>query len=73
MLIVNAVVFDGREFQKGLHLRLEGGVIVETGEFLSPGEGEEVLDLGGDFLVPGFVDVHIHAFRGHVPLPAGKP
>ena len=65
MLIVNAVVFDGREFQKGLHLRLEGGVIVETGEFLSPGEGEEVLDLGGDFLVPGFVDVHIHAFRGH--------
>ena len=65
MLIVNAVVFDGREFRKGLHLRLEGGVIVETGEFLSPGEGEEVLDLGGDFLVPGFVDVHIHAFRGH--------
>ena len=65
MLIVNAVVFDGREFQKGLHLRLEGGVIVETGEFLSPGEGEEVLDLDGDFLVPGFVDVHIHAFRGH--------
>ena len=65
MLIVNAVVFDGKEFQKGLHLRLEGGVIVETGEFLSPGEGEEVLDLGGDFLVPGFVDVHIHAFRGH--------
>ena len=65
MLIVNAVVFDGREFQKGLHLRLEGGVIAETGEFLSPGAGEEVLDLGGDFLVPGFVDVHIHAFRGH--------
>ena len=65
MLIVNAVVFDGREFRKGLHLRLEGGVIVETGEFLSPGEGEEVLDLGGDFLLPGFVDVHIHAFRGH--------
>ena len=31
MLIVNAVVFDGREFQKGLHLRLEGGVIEETG------------------------------------------
>ena len=65
MLIVNAVVFDGREFRKGLYLRLESGVIVETGEFLSPGEGEEVLDIGGDFLVPGFVDVHIHAFRGH--------
>ena len=23
MLIVNAVVFDGREFQKGLHLRTQ--------------------------------------------------
>ena len=72
MLIVNAVVFDGKEFQKGLHLRLEGGVIVETGEFLSPGEGEEVLDLGGDFLVPGFVDVHIHAFRGHDTMDGEK-
>ena len=72
MLIVNAVVFDGREFRKGLHLRLEGGVIVETGEFLSPGEGEEVLDLGGDFLVPGFVDVHIHAFRGHDTMDGEK-
>ena len=72
MLIVNAVVFDGREFQKGLHLRLEGGVIVETGEFLSPGEGEEVLDLDGDFLVPGFVDVHIHAFRGHDTMDGEK-
>ena len=72
MLIVNAVVFDGREFQKGLHLRLEGGVIEETGEFLSPVEGEEVLDLGGDFLVPGFVDVHIHAFRGHDTMDGEK-
>ena len=72
MLIVNAVVFDGREFQKGLHLRLEGGVIEETGEFLSPEEGEEVLDLGGDFLVPGFVDVHIHAFRGHDTMDGEK-
>lgn len=72
MLIVNAVVFDGREFRKGLHLRLEGGVIVKTGEFLSPGEGEEVLDLDGDFLVPGFVDVHIHAFRGHDTMDGEK-
>ena len=64
MLITNAVVFDGREFRKGLRLRLENGVIAESGECLSPVEGEEVLDLDGDFLVPGFVDVHIHAFRG---------
>ena len=65
MLIVNAAVFDGEAFRKGLHVRLENGGIAETGEFLAPGEGEEILDLGGDFLLPGFVDVHIHAFRGH--------
>ena len=65
MLIVNAAAFDGETFRKGLHVRLENGGIAETGEFLAPGEGEEVLDLCGDFLLPGFVDVHIHAFRGH--------
>ena len=65
MLIVNAAVFDGRVFRKNLCLRLMNGRIAETGEDLAPAEGDEVLDLGGDFLLPGFVDVHIHAFRGH--------
>ena len=27
--------------------------------------GEAVIDLQGDFVLPGFVDAHIHAFRGH--------
>ena len=26
---------------------------------------EDELDLQGDYLLPGFVDVHIHAFSGH--------
>lgn len=72
MLITNAVVFDGREFRKGLRLRLENGVIAESGECLSPVGEEEVLDLDGDFLVPGFVDVHIHAFRGHDTMDGEK-
>ena len=65
MLIVNAAVFHCGVFRSGLRVRLENRVITETGECLAPQCGEEVLDLGGDFLLPGFVDVHIHAFRGH--------
>ena len=65
MLITNATVFTGKTFQKNLKVRLEGGKITETGENLKPADGEEVLDLAGDTLLPGFVDVHIHAFMGH--------
>ena len=65
MLITNAVVFDGKAFQKGLRVRLEAGRIKETGENLQPLAGEDELNLEGDFLLPGFVDVHIHAFQGH--------
>lgn len=65
MLISNAVVFNGKTLQKGLKVRLEKGRILETGEDLAPREGEKTLDLGGDYLLPGFVDVHIHAFRGN--------
>ena len=65
MLITNAVVFTGESFRKGLQIRVEEEKIREVGEFLHPHEGEEIADYGGDYLLPGFVDVHIHAFRKH--------
>ena len=64
MLIRNAAVYDGKGFDRGTDVRLRGGRIAETGKDLRPETGEETADLGGDFLVPGFVDVHIHAFGG---------
>ena len=64
MLITDAVVFDGKAFRRGLKVRLENGCIAETGEDLVPRAGETEIGLGGDTLLPGFVDVHIHAFRG---------
>ncbi len=64
MLITNAVVFDGKAFHRGLKVRLAEERVRETGEQLEAVPGEKVLDLAGDFLLPGFVDVHIHAFRG---------
>ena len=63
MLIRNAQLFMGNRFQNG-SVRLRGGSIAETGESLRAEEGEAEISLQGDYLLPGFVDVHIHAFGG---------
>ena len=64
MLIENGIVFTGDRFRKGLRVRLSEGAVAETGEGLQALPGEETLDLAGDFLLPGFVDVHIHGTAG---------
>ncbi len=64
MLIVNAAVYNGNDFDRESRVRIRNGRIAETGKDLRPEAGEEVTDLGGHFLLPGFVDVHIHAFGG---------
>ena len=64
MLIENGRVFTGKAFQEGLKVRIRDGIVSDTGETVVPERGEIRLDLEGDYLLPGFVDVHIHAFRG---------
>ena len=64
MLIRNAQLYIGNHFENGLSVRLKDGVIAEIGEGLAAEAGEPEINLGGDYLVPGFVDVHIHAFGG---------
>ena len=64
MLITHGTVFTGETFQSGLDIRLQNGIITETGKGLDAEPGENMIDLEGDYLLPGFVDVHIHAFRG---------
>ena len=64
MLLKNGNVFNGEQFQEGLEVRLTGGVVAETGYDLQPADGDMIIDLEGDYLLPGFVDVHIHAFKG---------
>ena len=65
MLIRNAAVFTGAAFAPGLCVRLRDGRVAETGPDLAPRPGEDVLDLGGDRLLPGLTDVHIHGLMGH--------
>ena len=65
MLIENGTVFTGNSFVKGMTVRLLNGIVAETGEKTGEDGGETRIDLKGDYLLPGFVDVHIHAFRGN--------
>ena len=64
MLIRNGVFFDGEKFCSDMALRLWQGRVTEVGPGLQPVEDEWTLDLAGDYLLPGFVDVHIHAYQG---------
>ena len=63
MLIRNAKAFMDGTFHENTDLLIKDGKIAEIGNNLSAA-GEETLDLHGDVLLPGFVDVHIHAFMG---------
>lgn len=59
MIFANArLVFPDR-IQPG-SLRVEEGRIAALGPAFAAEPGEEVVDLGGQFLAPGFIDLHIH-------------
>jgi len=60
MLLTNArLVFPARLARGGVRVR-DGKIAAILGEDARPEPGEEVRDLGGNFLAPGFIDVHIH-------------
>lgn len=62
MLLKNAKAFLNGTFEEGVDILVKDGRIVTIGHGLTA-EGD-VIDLAGDVLLPGFVDVHIHAFMG---------
>lgn len=57
-------------------LRVGEGKIVEVGPALSPVVGEELVDLGGLWLMPGLVVAHHHLYSAlatGMPVPPGQP
>lgn len=67
MIITNANALLGEAFAPHTTLRTSQGKITAI-EADSPAVGTGAnasLNLEGDYLLPGFVDVHIHAFMGH--------
>ncbi len=62
MLVKNGLAFVDGAFKQA-DVRIEDGKITEVGQ-LEAKAGEEIRDAEGLYVLPGFVDIHIHAFGG---------
>ena len=62
ILVKNGTAFAGGAFTRA-DVRIRDGKIAEVGA-LSPMPGEDVRDCTGLYVLPGFVDIHIHAYGG---------
>lgn len=62
MLVKNGTAFIGGRFARA-DVRVENGKIAQIGD-LQPREGEDVRSAAGLYVLPGFVDIHIHAYAG---------
>jgi len=58
--IVNVKVFDGYKFVPG-HIIVNGSTIGENRD----AAGAEPIDGNGGYLIPGFIDCHVHLHAGH--------
>lgn len=54
------VVDPTQELDRRLDVRLAQGIVAEIAEHLEPSDEEEVLDAGGAYVAPGFIDMHVH-------------
>jgi len=60
MILSNARLIFPDRLARG-HVRVTDGKIAAlSDQALEPAAGEPVIDLGGQFLAPGFIDIHIH-------------
>ena len=60
LLVRGGLVVDGTGSPaRAADVRVRGGRIAEIGPGLRP-DGERVLDAGGGYVTPGFIDIHTH-------------
>ena len=64
MIFTNGRLVFPERIADGLSLRTAQGKIVAIAEKIAPAQSEEVFDLGGNFLAPGFIDLHVHGAVG---------
>ena len=71
LILENANIFDGhsREILSDRHIVIEDGVIVDVETVLPSGHAFERLDLKGDFVMPGLIDAHFHAYAADPNIP----
>ncbi len=69
MICTNGRLIFPDRIEEGFSLRVAKGKIAEiAGKICAP--GEEVVDLGGNYLAPGFIDLHVHGAMGHDTMEA---
>lgn len=64
MIIKNANAFIGTGFQN-VDIRVNEGKFTEIGTNLTATEGEEVIDVTGNMVIPGMVELHSHGCLGY--------
>lgn len=70
LLFKNArLVFPDR-IEPGGDLRVAEGRIAAVGRSLNPEPGDMLVELGGQFLAPGFIDLHLHGGMGRDAMEA---
>jgi N-acetylglucosamine-6-phosphate deacetylase len=63
MILTNGQVVFADRIHAGLELTISDGKIADIG-FPSAPRGSEVVDVGGNYIAPGFIDLHIHGALG---------
>ena len=71
MIFKNGRLIFPNGVRDGLDLLVEDGLITAIRP-QAPAMGEKIIDLAGNYLAPGFVDVHIHGAMGRDTM-EGKP
>jgi len=69
MILTNSRLVFPAEIRDGLEVVVDEGKIVELRQAGYIGE-HDVIDLGGNYLAPGFVDLHVHGAVGHDTMEA---
>src|ERR671936_1652784 len=69
MILANARLIFRDGIRDGLEVVVEKRKIVAIGE-QTDGQREEVIDLDGNYLAPGFIDLHAHGGRGRDTMEA---
>ena len=62
--IVNGRIIGSATAGRG-YVEWDGGVITAVGEGDYQGDAGLVTDAGGDWVSPGFIDIHTHGAGGH--------
>src|SRR6266404_1312798 len=63
MIFKNGRLIFTNGVRDGLDLVVENGLITAIG-VAAPAMGEQIVDLEGSYLAPGFVDLHVHGAMG---------